>query len=257
MDYLANELALAVRLADTADAVSLDGYRSRNFSVQLKADNSEVTEIDQKTERAISDVLRNERPTHGIYGEEHGITGDSDAEFQWVIDPIDATTNFVRGVPVWGSLIALIRDNVPVLGMVSAPALGFRWWATVGNGAFCNGASIRVSAVPTISQAHVSVTPNTGWSAIGGMTSLQQLQVDAQRARGFGDFWQHMLVAQGAIDVAVDAIGLQPYDSAALYPIVQEAGGRISDRHGANNWRSNSLISSNGLLHDEVIKRLS
>ncbi|MHB1090972.1 MAG: inositol monophosphatase family protein [Ilumatobacteraceae bacterium] len=257
MDPLVNELALAVRLADAADAVSLAGYRSRDFSVERKADNSEVTEIDRATERAISDVLRSERPTHGIYGEEHGITGDIDAEFQWVIDPIDATTNFIRGVPVWGSLIALVHEDVPVLGIVSAPALGFRWWAKIGAGAFCNGSQIHVSAVSTISEAHVSITPNTGWSAIGRMASLEQLQVDAQRARGFGDFWQHMLVAQGALDVAVDAIGLQPYDTAALYPIVQEAGGRMSDRHGASNWRANSLVSSNGVLHDEVITRLA
>lgn len=257
MDSLINELALAVRLVDAADAVSLAGYHSRDFSVERKADNSEVTEIDRATERAISDILRTERPTHGIYGEEHGITGDTNAEFQWVIDPIDGTTNFVRGAPVWGSLVALVHEDVPVLGMVSAPALGFRWWAKIGTGAFCNGSRIQVSTVASIPEAHASVTPNTGWSTIGRMASLQQLQVDAQRARGFGDFWQHMLVAQGAIDVAVDAIGLQPYDIAALYPIVREAGGRITDRHGSGNWRANSLVSSNGLLHDEVIRRLA
>lgn len=257
MDPLVNELDLAVRLVDAADAVSLAGYHSRNFSVERKVDNSEVTEIDRATERAISDILRAERPTHGIYGEEHGLSGDTNAEFQWVIDPIDGTTNFVRGVPVWGSLIALVHDDVPVLGMVSAPVLRFRWWAKIGSGAFCNGSQIHVSTVPSVREAHVSITPNTGWTTIGRMASLQQLQVDAQRTRGFGDFWQHMLVAQGAIDVAVDAIGLQPYDIAALYPIVQEAGGRITDRTGAGNWRADSLVSSNGLLHDEVIARLT
>jgi len=256
MDSLIGELALAVRLADAADAVSLPGYRSRKFSVERKADNSEVTEIDRATERAISDILSSERPTHGIYGEENGMSGPDKAEFQWVIDPIDGTTNFVRGVPVWGSLIALIHNEIPVLGMVSAPALGYRWWATSGSGAFFNGSPIRVSAVPTIGEAHVSLTPNTGWSAVGRLTSLEQLQVDALRTRGFGDFWQHMLVAQGAIDVAIDAIGLQPYDIAALYPIVQEAGGRITDRHGKSNWRAKSLVSSNGLLHDELVTRL-
>lgn len=256
MDPLVNELALATRLADAADAVSLAGYRSRNFLVERKADNSEVTEIDRATEVAISEILRVEKPTHGIFGEEHGITGDVDSAFQWVIDPIDATTNFIRGVPVWGSLIALVHEDVPVLGMVSAPALGLRWWATIGTGAYCNGARIRVSEITNIAEAHMSLTPNNGWSAIGRMASIEQLQVDAHRVRGFGDFWQHMLVAQGAIDVAVDAIGLQPYDIAAIYPIVKEAGGRITDRSGASNWRSNSLVSSNGLLHDEVIARL-
>lgn len=257
MSSLVDELVLAMRLADAADAVSLPGYRSRNFSVERKADNSEVTEIDRATERAISDILSSERPTHGIYGEEHGMSGSVDADFQWVIDPIDGTTNFVRGVPVWGSLIALVLNEIPVLGIVSAPALGYRWWATTGTGAFCNGSPIRVSTVPTIREAHVSITPNTGWSAIGRLSSLEQLQIDALRTRGFGDFWQHMLVAQGAIDVAIDAIGLQPYDIAALYPIVQEAGGRITDRHGKSNWRARSLVSSNGELHDQVIQRLT
>lgn len=256
MDSLKGELALAVRLADAADAVSLPGYRSRYFSVERKADNSEVTEVDRATEQAISDILSRERPNHGIFGEELGMGGSDSAEFQWIIDPIDGTTNFVRGIPVWGSLIALVHNDVPVLGMVSAPALGCRWWATTGTGAFCNGSPIRVSSVPIIREAHVSITPNTGWSAIGRLSSLEQLQVDALRTRGFGDFWQHMLVAQGAIDVAVDAIGLQPYDIAALYPIIQEAGGRITDRHGKSNWRAKSLVSSNKLLHDEVITRL-
>lgn len=255
MGFLVGELALAIRLADAADAVSLPGYRSRDFSIERKADNTEVTEFDRATELAISTILRNDRPTHGIYGEEHGISGPADAEFQWVIDPIDGTTNFVRGIPVWGSLIALVHDEIPVLGVVSAPALGFRWWATTGAGAFCNGSPIQVSDVATIRLAHVSLTPNIGWSRIDRMSALEKLQVDAQRTRGFGDFWQHMLVAQGAIDLAVDAIGLQPYDSAALYPIVQEAGGRITDRRGTSNWRANSLVSSNGLLHDEVIAR--
>lgn len=257
MDSLVDELALAMRLADAADAVSLPGYNSRDFLVERKADNSEVTDVDRATELVISNILRTERPTHGIYGEEHGITGDANAEFQWVIDPIDGTTNFVRGVPVWGSLIALVHENVPVLGMVSAPALGFRWWANAGAGAFFNGTRIQVSTVSSISEAHVSITPNTGWAVSNRLPSLVQLQTDAQRARGFGDFWQHLLVAQGAIDVAVDAIGLQPYDTAALYPILQEAGGRITDRHGTSNWRANSLVSSNGSLHDEVINRLA
>ncbi len=257
MSSLVNELVLAMQLADAADAVSLPGYRSQNFSVERKADNSEVTEIDRATERAISDLLSSERPTHGIYGEEHGMSGSVDADFQWVIDPIDGTTNFVRGIPVWGSLIALVHNEVPVLGVVSAPALGFRWWATTGTGAFCNGSPIQVSAISTISDAHLSLTPNIGWRNVGRLSALEQLQADAQRTRGFGDFWQHMLVAQGAIDLAVDAIGLQPYDTAALYPIVQEAGGCITDRHGNSNWRANSLITSNGHLHDEVIARLN
>ncbi len=249
-------LETALRAANAADAVSLTGFTSREFSVSRKADNSEVTEIDRNTETAITSVLREAFPEFGIYGEEHGTSGPTDAEFVWVIDPIDGTTNFVRGVPVWGSLIALVQNSVPVLGVVSAPALGMRWWASAGEGAYFNGTRINVSTVNHIAEAHVSTTPNKGWGKVGGLPALQQLQVDSLRSRGFGDFWQHMLVAQGAIDVAIDAIGLAPYDNAAIYPIVQEAGGKISDRFGNSDWRANSMISTNGLLHSTVMDRL-
>jgi histidinol-phosphatase len=249
-------LETALQAADAADSVSLGGFTNRAFTVSRKADNSEVTEIDRNTETAITSVLRGAFPDFGIYGEEHGTSGPTDAEFVWVIDPIDGTTNFVRGVPVWGSLIALVHNDVPVLGVVSAPALGMRWWATVGDGAFFNGTRIHVSTVSELSESHVSTTPNKGWEKVGGLPALQQLQVDALRSRGFGDFWQHMLVAQGAIDVAIDAIGLAPYDNAAIYPIVQEAGGTITDRFGNSDWRANSMISTNGLLHQHVTTRL-
>ena len=249
-------LETALQAADAADSVSLAGFTNRAFTVSRKADNSEVTEIDRNTETAITSVLRGAFPDFGIYGEEHGTSGPTDAEFVWVIDPIDGTTNFVRGVPVWGSLIALVHNDVPVLGVVSAPALGMRWWATVGDGAFFNGTRIHVSTVSELSESHVSTTPNKGWEKVGGLPALQQLQVDALRSRGFGDFWQHMLVAQGAIDIAIDAIGLAPYDNAAIYPIVQEAGGTITDRFGNSDWRANSMISTNGLLHQHVTTRL-
>ena len=246
----------ALRAADAADKVSHAGFKNRTFTVSRKADNSEVTEIDRNTETAITSVLRDATPGFGIYGEEHGISGPTDAEYTWVIDPIDGTTNFVRGVPVWGSLSALVHNEVPALSVVSAPAVGMRWWASVGDGAYFNGTRIYVSTVKDLAEAHVSTTPNKGWEKVGGLPSLQQLQVDALRSRGFGDFWQHMLVAQGAIDIAIDAIGLAPYDNAALYPIVQEAGGTITDRHGNVDWRANSSVSSNGLLHRTVLDRL-
>jgi len=249
-------LEAALQAADAADEVSLAGFTNREFTVSRKTDNSEVTEIDRNSETAISSVLRGAFPQFGIYGEEHGVSGPTDAEYLWVIDPIDGTTNFVRGVPVWGSLIALVHNETPILGVVSAPALGMRWWATVGEGAYLNGTRMHVSTVNELSQAHVSTTPNKGWEQVGGLPALQQLQVDALRSRGFGDFWQHMLVAQGAIEVAIDAIGLAPYDNAAIYPIVQEAGGTITDRYGDADWRANSMVSSNGLLHRLVINRL-
>ena len=256
MSDLAELLQVALHASDAADAISLSGFISRSFGVTRKADNSEVTDIDRATEQAIVASLNSARPDYGIYGEEFGTSGPANAEATWVIDPIDGTTNFVRGVPVWATLIALVRNGVPELGVVSAPAMGFRWWATSGGGAFFNGTRIYASSTAEVSEAHVSTTPNAGWQAVGGIPKLVQLQTDALRARGFGDFWQHMLVAQGAIDVAVDVIGLQPYDNAAIYPIVQEAGGTITDRFGNADWRADSSVSSNGVLHAEVIARL-
>ena len=256
MSDLAELLQVALHASDAADAISLSGFTSRSFGVTRKADNSEVTDIDRATEQAIVASLSSARPDYGIYGEEFGTSGPANAEATWVIDPIDGTTNFVRGVPVWATLIALVHNGIPVLGVVSAPAMGFRWWATQGGGAFFNGTRIYVSKTQTIAEAHVSTTPNAGWDAVGGIPKLVKLQTDALRARGFGDFWQHMLVAQGAIDVAVDVIGLQPYDNAAIYPIVQEAGGAITDRFGNSDWRADSSVSSNGVLHAEVISRL-
>ncbi len=253
---LDRELSLALRVADAADAVSLAGFTSRSFSVMRKADKSEVTEIDRATETSITDILRLERPAHSVYGEEHGIVGPADAKFQWVIDPIDGTSNFVRGVPVWASLIALVCDNVPVLGVVSAPAMNMRWWAHASGDAFFNGAKIRVSEVNELRRASLSITVNKYWHDVDPDGMLENLQRNVSRVRGYGDFWQHMLVAQGAVDVAIDSIGLAPYDIAALVPIVQQAGGMCTDRLGEVNWRANSLITSNSLLHDAALAHL-
>lgn len=253
---LDSELALALRVADAADAVSLAGFTSRSFSVMRKADKSEVTEIDRATETAITNILRLERPEHSVFGEEHGIIGPTDAKFQWVIDPIDGTSNFVRGVPVWASLIALVCDNQPVLGVVSAPAMNMRWWAHIESDAFFNGSKISVSNIDELRRASLSITVNKPWRDLDTGGSLENLQRNVSRVRGYGDFWQHMLVAQGAVDVAIDSIGLAPYDIAALVPIVQQAGGRYSDRFGEPNWRANTLITSNSLLHDPTLAYL-
>jgi histidinol-phosphatase len=253
---LDRELVLALRVADAADAVSLAGFTSRGFSVMRKADKSEVTEIDRATETAITDILRAERPEHSVYGEEHGIVGPADARFQWVIDPIDGTSNFVRGVPVWASLIALVYDNVPVLGVVSAPAMRMRWWAHAAGDAFFNGAKIRVSEIAELRGASLSVTVNKPWRDIDSDGMLEKLQRGVSRVRNYGDFWQHMLVAQGAVDIAIDSIGLAPYDIAALMPIVQQAGGQCSDRLGETNWRANTLITSNSHLHATTLAHL-
>ena len=250
------ELQLALRVADAADAVSLAGFTSRRFSVMRKADKSEVTEIDRATETAITNILRLERPDHSVFGEEHGIVGPADAKFQWVIDPIDGTSNFVRGVPVWASLIALVHDNVPVLGVVSAPAMRMRWWAQVAGDAFFNGDKIRVSEIDELRGASLSITINKNWHDVDPDGQLEKLQRGVSRVRGYGDFWQHMLVAQGAVDLAIDSIGLAPYDIAALVPIVQQAGGQCTDRLGVADWRANSLVTSNSLLHTTTLAHL-
>ena len=258
MADLAAELDFALSLADAADAVTLPRFTARNFTVDLKANHTEVTEVDQGTETVIMDIIRAERPHHAWYGEEHGSGGSEISEYTWVIDPIDGTSNFVRGVPVWATLIGLVhRDIGPVLGVVSAPAMNTRWWGMYDGGAYCNGHPIRVSSIDDIHDAHLSLTDNSVWHAEGHTAALKKLSRSVKRERGFGDFWQHMLVAQGAIDIAVDAIGLEPYDIAALVPIVQAAGGIHSDRFGKVDWRANSAVSTNGLLHHDVINILN
>jgi histidinol-phosphatase len=257
MTNLAEELAFALLLADAADAVSLPPFTARNFTVDLKANQTEVTEVDRNTETVIMDLIRAQRPQHAWYGEEHG-TGGAESEYTWVIDPIDGTSNFVRGVPVWATLIALVhQDRGPVLGVVSAPAVATRWWGYTNGGAFCNGHPISVSTTDSLYDAHLSITTNDAWNRAGKSQNIARLTQTVKRVRGFGDFWQHMLVAQGSVDVAVDAIGLEPYDIAALMPIVHAAGGTLTDRTGTDNWRGDTAISSNGILHNDVIAILN
>ncbi len=253
---LDDELAFALSLADLADSITLPPFESRAFTLSRKADRSEVTEIDRGCEAAIVERVLAERPAHAIFGEEHGNGGSVESDWTWVVDPIDGTSNFVRGVPVWATLIALVHvDLGPVVGVVSAPALARRWWSLPGR-AFVNGHAIGVSDVSRLSDAQVSITMNDGWDRLGLTDRLVMLQRDAYRSRGFGDFWQHMLVAEGAIDVAVDAIGLQPYDVAAVQAVVEAAGGRLTDRLGTRTYESDSAVSTNGALHDEVVARL-
>lgn len=258
---LNEDLSLALRAADVADAVSLPGFQRRGFSVERKADKSEVTEIDRNTEQAISKLLRNERPDYSLFGEEFGVVGPPNSSYQWVVDPIDGTSNFVRGVPVWATLIGLRYDDEPILGVVSAPALGRRWWAARGHGAFhgTNGTSqrIHVSDVSELRRASASITVTESWHAARKTEQLNVLQRSVGRLRNYGDFWQHMMVAEGSVDFAIDAIGLGPYDIAAIAAIVAEAGGTWTNRHGAVDWRSDSLITSNGSLHNLVIGMLN
>ncbi|MFM7410226.1 MAG: inositol monophosphatase family protein [Actinomycetota bacterium] len=252
---LSAEMEFALSLADLADATTLQPFHDRGFTVDWKANRTEVTELDRRTEEVLTDAIAHFRPDDAVFGEEFGERGAvGGPRWTWVLDPIDGTSNYARGVPVWATLIALLDPNdVPLLGVVSAPAIDARWHGAIGVGAFNRRGPLRVSTVARLDEAQVSTTPNAGWEAIGGYQRVVDLGRNAYRARGFGDFWQHMLVAEGAIDAAVDAIGLEPYDTAALWPIVTEAGGRITDRLGGSSFRNGSAVSTNGLLHDTVL----
>ncbi len=240
-----------MELADLATAISLPHYTHRTFSLDWKTNRTEVTEADRDAELAISARVLAHRPHHGMFGEEHGLVGAVDSPWRWIIDPIDGTSNFVRGIPVWASLVALTHaDHGALVGVVSAPAMGRKWWAARGLGAFADGRRCKVSTVARLDEAQVSVTFSPGWDLLGLTDELVRLQQQAYRARGFGDFWQHMLVAEGAVDLAVDAVGLQPYDLAAVMVVVEEAGGMFTDRQGVRTFMSDTAISSNGLLHD-------
>jgi histidinol-phosphatase len=250
---LAADLTLALELADTADRITLPFFEQRSFNLVWKANHTEVTEADRQAEAAISAEVATRRPADGLFGEEHGLVGNTTSEWRWVIDPIDGTSNFVRGIPVWATLIALTHVQLgPVVGVVSAPALQRRWTAVRGGGAFADGRRCQVSTVATLGEAQVCVTYSSGWDDAGLTDKLVHLQQQAYRARGFGDFWQHMLVAEGAIDLAIDAIGLAPYDLAAVMVIVEEAGGTFTDRHGERTYLNDSAVSSNGLLHHHI-----
>ena len=258
MTDLAGELRLAFQLADAADAITVPYYEQRSFHLDWKENHTEVTEADRRAEEAISEIVLAERPDHGLFGEEHGLVGNDGSPYRWVIDPIDGTSNFVRGIPVWATLIALtVAGDGPVVGVVSCPAMGRRWWAAKGMGSFASNATggarpCRVSTIADIADAQVTITASPGWDALGKNDGLIALQQRAHRTRGFGDFWQHMLVAEGAVDLAIDAIGVQPYDLAAPMIVVEEAGGRFTDRHGERTYEHDSCVTSNGLLHHEA-----
>ncbi|HEX3226895.1 MAG TPA: inositol monophosphatase family protein [Gaiellaceae bacterium] len=231
------DLAYALELADAADAVTLPRFRSRDLLVETKSDLSPVTDADRAAERTLRERIGLDRPGEGVLGEEEGDDGSS---ARWIVDPIDGTRNFSRGLPVWATLIALERDGEVVCGVVSAPALGRRWWAARGEGAFADGEAIRVSGIDELERASVSCSYGR---------DLARLEPMTWHARGLGDFWQHMLVAEGALDAAVDS-RLSLWDYAAVEPIVTEAGGQFGPM--GEQW-----LSSNGLLHDAVVAALT
>jgi len=257
-DAVSADLRLALELADVADAFTLPRFEHADFTLGWKDNRTEVTEADRGAEQLLADHVLAARPDHGFFGEEHGLQGDGDSPWRWIVDPIDGTSGFVRGIPVWATLIALTHAEHDVtVAVVSAPAMARRWWASRGHGAFANGKRCQVSDVAELAAAQVSITFSSGWDRLGLTGELVAIQQRARRARGFGDFWQHCLVAEGALDLAVDAVGVAPYDIASVRLIVEEAGGRFTDRHGNETHENPSAVSSNGLLHDQVIERLS
>jgi len=241
-----DDLRLALSLADAADAITMHYFRSATLAVRTKSDRTPVSEADEAVERAIRETLERERPDDGILGEEFGARGN--AARRWIIDPIDATKNYVRGIPVFATLIALDGK----VGVVSAPALGRRWWASRGEGAFCNGRAIQVSTIDAISAAQLCYDDVSGFERFGLGGRFLDLMRRCARTRGFGDFWSHMLVAEGSAEIAIEP-EVAHWDMAAVQVIVEEAGGRFTNLDGEARADGGSGVSTNGLLHDAVL----
>ena len=246
-----NDLDLALKLADHADAISLKRFRAIDLLVETKPDRSPVTDADKAVEAELRKVVSEYRPADTFIGEEFENTGSSSRN--WIVDPIDGTANYLRGVPIWASLIALRVDGVITTSVVSAPALGRRWWAHRGNGAFTQeiDGSVRVLQVSKISKledSSISYNNMQLWDQAGKLPELIELSRKVWRTRAYGDFYSYMLLSEGAIDMVAEH-DLKIYDIAALVPIVEEAGGKFSDLSGALTDQSSSVMASNGLLH--------
>jgi histidinol-phosphatase len=251
------ELAFALTLADRADAISLSRYQALDLEITTKPDNSPVTDADKAVERAIIDAIAAEYPSDGVVGEEFGTSGSKDR--YWVIDPIDGTKNFLRGVPTWATLIALVENEQVVASVVSCPALYRRWYATAGGGAFVvegnsRARKLAVSKVSVIKDASIAYSDFQGWGA--RRQPFEKLLDSAWRTRGLGDFWSHMLVAEGAVDVAIEP-SLALWDMAALDLIVREAGGRFTSLDGVDGPFGPNAISTNGALHGAILEAIN
>jgi histidinol-phosphatase len=258
---LADDLAVALTLAHEADLIAIDRYRAQDLTVQLKPDRSQVTDGDTRVEKMIRDHLAQARPGDAVLGEEFGGGDAHAAGRQWIVDPIDGTANFVRGVPIWGLLLSLVIDGVPQVGVVSAPALGRRWWGATGHGAWAEeegrtARRIRVSGIDDLAEATLSYNSLKHWDEAGRLDQLVALSRAVGRTRAFGDLWSYMLLAEGAIDIAAE-FDVKPWDVAALYPIVREAGGSVTDVTGGDRLDSLSIVATNGALHPHVLDFLS
>ncbi|MEY3277887.1 MAG: putative signal peptide protein [Actinomycetota bacterium] len=258
---IAQDLELALSLADQVKELSMSRYLSGSLVIETKPDMTPVTDADRAVEQLIREQLALLRPDDLIVGEEFGGDYALAAGRRWIIDPIDGTKNYMRGVPVWANLISLAVDDDIVVGVVAAPALNRRWWAGVGLGAFTQDADgstrqIHVSAISKLADASFSFSDSVGWDLHGdrGPQVLQELQDQTWRSRGYGDFLSHMFVAEGAVDIAAEP-QLSPWDVAALVPIVTEAGGKLTGFDGRPALVSGSGLTTNGLLHDQVLAK--
>jgi histidinol-phosphatase len=255
---VAAHLELALELADVADAITMARFRANDLRVTTKPDLTPVSEADHAVERAIRDRLS--ETGQAVLGEEFGSDpgATADAEFRWIIDPIDGTKSYVRGLPIWCTLIGLEHAGELVLGVASAPALHARWWAGRGLGAFRDGERINPSGVASLADAQISFSWDTKerFDADGIGDKLMALAHRCWRFRGVGDFWQHVLVAEGAVDISIDPI-VSLWDVAALVPIMEEAGARWSTVDGRRDANGGSFVCTNGPLHDAVLGALA
>ena len=226
-------------------------FRARDLTVETKPDLTPVTEADRAVEEMIRDELARDRPGDAVLGEEFGTTGSG--RRRWIVDPIDGTKGYARGIPVWATLIGLEVDGDLVAGVVSAPALGSRWSAARGHGAQRDGEPVTVSKVARIEDAHLAYDSVDAFESVGLEGEFLALARRCWRVRGFGDFWAHMLVADGSIDIAVEVGGLKVWDLAAVWVVVEEAGGRCTDLRGESRIDAGDVISTNGLVHDDVV----
>ena len=258
MTYQA-DLDLAIQLADIADAISLERFRALDLHVESKPDRSPVTDADRSVEQALKDALAAKAPSDALIGEEYGNSGS--AARTWIIDPIDGTANYLRGVPVWATLIALAVNGKPVVSVVSAPAMGRRWWAAPEVGAFTkdiDGSTreITVSAISDLENASLSYNNLQLWDQANQLDQLTRLSRKIWRTRAYGDFWSYMLLAEGSLDIVAEH-DLKIYDIAALVPIVEQAGGQFTALDGPLTAETSSVLATNGKLHAIVATELS
>ncbi len=261
MSAAADDLALALELADLADAITMRRYRAGDLVIESKPDMTPVTESDRAVELALRERLAAVRPHDAVIGEEYGSaaaaggvrTGSGEGRGRgWIIDPIDGTKSYVRGMPTWSTLIALEVDGQIATGVVSMPALGRRWWASRGTGAFADGTPIHVSAVASLAEAQLAWSGIEDWDAVGRLDAIIGLARACWRTRGVGDAWQYMLVAEGAAEIALDP-AVEIWDLAPIKVIVEEAGGRFTDFNGIDRISGGSGLASNGMVHDAAL----